>query len=348
MTLSQKISRSVALMRLWRVSIWCALDARGRTPHALVDLPTIQGSCSRSPSLETFTGSDPAEGWSWKPIATWSASGCCDNCDPRSRPWLISETITPKLFKLSSERLAFVAGSLDLFGAELLAINGSQFKAVNNQHTNFTQAKLEKALKAIDAKVEPYLRALDAADREESSVQQPTREERQNKIARRKARQQRYRGVVEAITASGETQLSLTDPESRAMPQSPKGDGGDNVQMAVASQHQRIVEQDVTKAITADDQLGPLAMRATETLRVDQRRAVADMGSSHGHEINACDEAGMEAYVSQPSTSANPKHGRFGKERFTDAPETDGYRCPAGAERTLRCETTELGRHLHS
>jgi transposase len=51
---------------------------------------------------------------------------------------------------------------------------------------------------------------------------------------------------------------------------------------------------------------------------------VADMGYSHGHEIKTCDEAGMDASVPKPSTSANTTLGRFGKERFTYNPETDG------------------------
>ena len=235
---------------------------------------------------------------------------------------------------------------LDLFGAELLAIDGSKFKAVNNKHKNFTQAKLEKALQDIDEKVEQYLRDLDAADSEESSVHQPTREELQKKIENLQERQKRYRGFVEEITASGETQLSLTDPDSRSMPKSPKVDVGYNVQIAVDSQHKLIVAQEVTNAVTDDDQLSPMALRAKETLGVERVRAVADMGYYHGHEIKACEEAGIDAYVPKPSTSANTKLGLFGKERFTYDPQKDCYRCPRGEELTFRFETTELGRHI--
>jgi hypothetical protein len=73
-------------------------------------------------------------------------------------------------------------------------------------------------------------------------------------------------------------------------------------------------------------------------------RAVADLGYDHGPEINACAEAGLEADGPQPSTSANTKLGLFGKERCTDDPEKDCYRCPAGEEWTCRCATTERGR----
>jgi hypothetical protein len=106
------------------------------------------------------------------------------------------------------------------------------------------------------------------------------------------------------------------------------------------------VAQEVTNAVTDDDQLSPLAIRAKETLGVERMRAVADMGYYHGHESNACEEAGIEAYVPKPSTSANTKLGLFGKEHCTDAPEKDCYRCPRGEELTFRFETTELGRHI--
>jgi Transposase DDE domain len=106
------------------------------------------------------------------------------------------------------------------------------------------------------------------------------------------------------------------------------------------------VAQEVTNAVTDDDQLSPLAIRAKETLGVERMRAVADMGYYHGHEIKACEEAGMEAHVPKPSTSAHTKLRLFGKESFTCDPEKDCYRCPRGEELTFRFETTELGRHI--
>jgi transposase len=234
---------------------------------------------------------------------------------------------------------------LNLLGADLLAIDGRTCKAGHNQHKHVPQATLEKARKDIDAKVEPYLRDLDPSDQEESRVQQPTRAALQEELERRQERQKRYRGFGQEITASGEPQRSLPDPARRSRPQSPKGAVGYHGQMAVDSQPTRMVAQEVTKASTADEQLRPMAMRAQETRGVDQMRAVADLGDEHGHESNAGDEAGMDADVPKPSPSAPTTLGRLGKERFTDAPQKDCYRCPAGEERTVRCETTALGRH---
>jgi transposase len=257
-------------------------------------------------------------------------------------------TNNPKALQALFRAFVLLCQQLDLFGAELLALDGSKFTAVNSTHKHFTKTTLEKALKAIDEQGAKDLRDLDAADREESSGHQPSSEELQNTIERLKARQQRYHGFVQEITASGEPQLSLTDPDSRSMPKSPKVDVGYHAQSAVDSMHTRIVEQDVTTAGTDDEPLSPRAMRATETLGVERLSAVAAMGYSHGHEINACDEAGSDAYVPKPATSANATLGRFGKERCSYDPPKDCYRCPAGEELPCRFETTELGRHIRS
>jgi hypothetical protein len=145
-------------------------------------------------------------------------------------------------------------------------------------------------------------------------------------------------------TASGATQLSLTDPDRRGLPQSPTVDVGDNVRIAVDRQHQRMVEPDVTHATTEGDQLSPMAMSAKEMLAVARLRTVAAMGYDRGHEITACAQAATEAYVPNPSTAANTTHGLFGPERCSDDPQKDCYRGPAGEELTCRGETPELGR----
>ena len=56
---------------------------------------------------------------------------------------------------------------MDLLGGELVAVDGSKFKAVNSGKKNFSQKKLEKRLKEIDQKVERYLNEMDRADKQE-------------------------------------------------------------------------------------------------------------------------------------------------------------------------------------
>src|SRR6266403_2120153 len=46
---------------------------------------------------------------------------------------------------------------LDLFGGELVAIDGSKFHAVNSKNRNFSEAKLKRLLKEIEARIAGYL-----------------------------------------------------------------------------------------------------------------------------------------------------------------------------------------------
>lgn len=75
----------------------------------------------------------------------------------------------------------------------------------------------------------------------------------------------------------GDSQISLTDPDSRSMPKSPKVNVGYNVQVVVDARHKLIVEQEVTNDVTDDDLLSPMAIKAKEALGVEHIQAVADM-----------------------------------------------------------------------
>ena len=59
---------------------------------------------------------------------------------------------------------------LDLFGRELLAVDGTRIKAVNNKDRNFTTGSLQKFIEAADKKLEDYLKRLDAGDAEECAT----------------------------------------------------------------------------------------------------------------------------------------------------------------------------------
>src|SRR3984893_6987524 len=53
---------------------------------------------------------------------------------------------------------------LVLFGCELIAVDGTRIKAVNNKDRNFTKGSLEKFITAADEKLDHYLRRLDAGE----------------------------------------------------------------------------------------------------------------------------------------------------------------------------------------
>jgi len=59
---------------------------------------------------------------------------------------------------------------LDLYGRELLAVDGTRIKAVNNKDRNFTRNSLQDFIRAADERLDDYLRRLDEGDIEEGGT----------------------------------------------------------------------------------------------------------------------------------------------------------------------------------
>lgn len=249
-------------------------------------------------------------------------------------------------FKGVFRQFTVLCQGLDLFGGELVAIDGSKFKAVNSTQRNFSRGKLEKKIQEMDEKIEGYLEEMDRADQDEEAPKAVSAEELKGKIETLKGRKGRYGEWLRALERSGESQISLTDPESRLMPKTPRGDVSYNVQVAVDSQHHLMVEQEVTNAVIDSSQLFAMAKRAKEILGTERLNVVADMGYYHGDEVKACEEEGIAPSIPKPNTSANTALGLFGKERFVYDAEQDCYRCPAGETLKYHFQTEELGRQI--
>jgi hypothetical protein len=106
---------------------------------------------------------------------------------------------------------------------------------------------LHEVLQDIDAKIAHYLHELDAADTVAAAVQQTTTEVLREKIQPLRERQGRSEGLRHTMAASGESQVSLTNPDSRAMPKNSKVNVGYNTQIAVDERHQLVIAQEVTR-----------------------------------------------------------------------------------------------------
>ena len=106
---------------------------------------------------------------------------------------------------------------LSLIPEATVAIDGSKFKAVNNRDRNFTTAKMQRRKEGIEKAINFYLAELDEADKAEPEIaraQVPGIEARVEKLREEAAKLNVYE---KQLIASPDKQLSLTDPDSRAM-----------------------------------------------------------------------------------------------------------------------------------
>ena len=253
-----------------------------------------------------------------------------------------------KAIRSVCRQFVMLCRELELFSQEVVAIDGSKFKAVNNRDRNFTTAKMKRRLEQIDESIDRYLSQLDTADRQEPSEGQAKKRTRlQDKIASLKQQMQKLKELEVRMLAAPDQQVSLTDPDSRSMNSRGSGIVGYNVQTAVDAKHHLIVAHEVTNVGNDRDQLSPMAQSAREAMGVEALTVVADRGYFDGEEILACEEATITTFVPKPLTSGSKAEGRFGKQDFVYIAEDDEYRCPAGQRLTQRFTTNEHGMNLH-
>src|SRR6202162_4589530 len=233
-------------------------------------------------------------------------------------------------FRAVFREFVLLCRQLDLFGRELLAVDGTRIKAVNNKDRNFTRASLSEFIRLADAKLEDYLRRLDQSDVTENPAGGARVKNLAEKIAAIRERRTRCEQMLAHLDQTGEEQISLTDPDSRAMAAHTRVAVGYNVQVAVDTKHKLIVEQQVTNQVVDMGLLTQTATPAKEVLGVETIAVVADRGYFKIEDIEACEQAGIEPYVPRPQRGPSVKAGLFRKDEFQYDADSDSYVCPAG------------------
>ncbi len=230
---------------------------------------------------------------------------------------------------------------MDLFGGELVAIDGSKFRAANSRKQNFNPTKLGRIIESIDERIAAYLAEMEQQDAAEPPVVKPSAEELRAKIEQLKGRRQFHQSLAEELKESGRQEVSLTDPDSRLMSVGQGLDVCYNVQTAVDSKHKLILHHEVTNAHTDEGYLVEMATTAKQVLGVKTLEVVADKGYYSGEEIKKCEVQGIVTYIPKAHVSPKLKKELFTKDDFRYDPLTDTYSCPAGEQLTHRFTTAE-------
>lgn len=225
---------------------------------------------------------------------------------------------------------------LAMFGRELIAIDGSKFKASNSNRNNFTKNKLTRLIKKIEDEIDSYLDDLDEGDQREKDVKQPSAEELKKKIEQLRRRKGKYQKLKSRLDQSEEKQISLTDPDSRMMQSHQGKDVSYNVQIVTDKKHKLIVTYAVTNECNDIQQLHAMASQAKETLEVEELDVVADAGYFERENIKKCHDDHIRTYVPRPTRSHNKSLGLYTKADFLYNAKQDTYQCPSGQTLTFR------------
>jgi transposase len=241
--------------------------------------------------------------------------------------------------KAVNRSFVLLVRELGLVGGSVVAIDGSFFHGDASKASIFTRKRLADQIAKLDLEIEAYGKSLadnDAAEAKADCTDGPGNggggdgSDIGVKVAALMAQRSRAQADLDRLEESGETQLSLTDPDARHLVKSGQGVAGYNVQVVVDDKHKLIIASEVVNDSSDVGQLHAMAKAAKEALDADTLQALADEGYYSSTELKACEDDGIVAYV--PPSEGNgrlEKLGRFSRKDFSYDGPTDAYTCPA-------------------
>jgi transposase len=242
--------------------------------------------------------------------------------------------------KAANRSFVLLVRELGLVGGTVVAIDGSFFHGDASKASIFTRKRLAEQIVKLDQEIEAYGRSLednDAAEAKEPRKDRPDGDGAGDggdigaKVTTLMAKRSRAQADLDRLEASGETQLSLTDPDARLLVKSGQGVVGYNVQAVIDDKHKLIVASEVVNDSSDVNQLHAMAKAATEALEAEGLQVLADTGYYSSTELKACEDDGIVAYVPPPEGNGQiEKQGRFSLKHFSYDEAADAYRCPAG------------------
>lgn len=248
--------------------------------------------------------------------------------------------------QIACQRFVAICRALGLVGGGVVAIDGSRLHAVNTHEKNYTKGKLARRKAHVKESIARYLAELEEADHAETGPATPRIEHLTERLASLRGRLRELEEIGRQLEASPDQQVSLTDPDARAMATGSdhRGVVGYNVQAAVDTEHHIVVATTVTNRGHDRSHLLEMAKAAKAEIGVSEMIALADRGYYEGEQIRACAEAGIVPMVPKPNTSPAQARGFWDKTMFVHKPETDTYRCPVGAQLQKRFARVEGGK----
>jgi transposase len=240
------------------------------------------------------------------------------------------------------KEFVYLCRSLDLYGAQLVAIDGTKFKAVNSKSNNLNEKTVALRLKQTDEKIAEYLKELDRNDVNDLEEDENTKtDELKEKISQLEEKKQQYEQIQTQMKATGQREVSLVDPDSRLMRvDSQRLEVGYNIQTSIDAKQHLIVDYDVINNSTDHHQLAKDAFASKETLDVDELDVLSDKGFYVEKDIADCESNGIRVFMPIPAVLSSYKsvgvpEPEFYSDKFFYDAAKDAYACPAGKELTF-------------
>lgn len=221
----------------------------------------------------------------------------------------------------------------NLFGKELIAIDGTKIRACNSKRNNYSGKKLERHIQYIDEKIDTYLQELETGDQAEAADRKPDAEEIQKRIQELRQRKGKYESYQEQLKETDSNEISTTDPDARLMCNNNNNvDVSYNVQTTVDAKHKLVADFKVTTNPNDLGELDNMALRAKTVFSVQELEVLADKGYYKAEDLKKCVDNQITPYVTKQIYSNATGDKEFYTDRFRYDADKNVYICPAGKE----------------
>jgi len=250
----------------------------------------------------------------------------------------------PKAFKAIFRKFVILCRGMGLLGGDLVAVDGTQLKAVNNPKKNLTRNRLKRMIAQADERIEEYMKRLDDQDAREKGGRKLDRGKLKAKMDSLEAELESMEILEEAMEEAGVNQISDTDEDARSMSKNPRIAVGYNAQASADGKHGLVVAEELSNDVHDYDHLASMAKQSKENLGgPEDLDVLADKGYDKASQMKQAEEAGCRCHVpARKSKGGGSK--LYSKGSFRYLKTKDAYRCPAGKLLPRKYETFKQGK----
>ena len=267
----------------------------------------------------------------------------CESLKPNYHSIADFRKVNPLALRNTFKLFVLFLKDADLISGNVVAIDGTKSRAHNSKKNNYNEKKIKRHLDYIEEKTSEYLAQLDSADANEKSEKTDYIKQ---KIDRLKEHKIKYDLIAKQIEETGESQVSTTDPDSRALLiHGQVVEIAYNTQAAVDDKHKLVV---ATQTINRNDRnaLYNAILEVQSNLGQKEFTVLADKGYNNAKEIDNTQKAGVTTIVAQQeivNSNAKGTTPDYLVTKFTYNKENDTYTCPENE--TLRSTGTLHTKH---
>jgi len=228
----------------------------------------------------------------------------------------------PKAFKQAFRYFVVLLKEMKLIDGKTIAIDSFKIRAQNSLKNNFNQKKIDRHLDYIDNKINEYQQQLAKEDDLDEQKKINTKIDYQN------AKKDNYKNLENQLKESGESQISLNDPDAKSVILHRNVvNVGYCVQAGCDGKHNLFINND-TGTVNDTHALSPMALDAKALLNLDEMDVITDKGYTTGKHIDICSKNGITTY-SSPKDHSSQHNGLYDMQIFKYNKKKDYYTCPA-------------------